>query len=569
MNGKHIQNSTLRRKAILPAVLFAALLLATFSCKEEESVIPTNLPPQVELTGAYDITRHEATVSGSVTPVGSGHICFISLRYGVTDSLEHELSFKPTEQTITARLTGLQTETTYRCVLETGNEYSTITSDTLRFTTTPGIPPILSPLRIAGRGPYRIALQSLINDDGGLPITETGFYYWPEGREDEKKRQKLSSPQTDSPTEIQDIIRLLKKDCPYQAQAYAINKAGEATSQPFAFTVNDSLTLTEAGTLADQLTTEEQDSIPSLTLKGPINGSDTYVLHMMTGSENGTDDFGHLAYLDLTETDIRMGGVYPNSWLVQDDCIDGRLFYHSRWLEVLKLPATLKYFSFQSIDWCTNLRHITFPRDMEEYYYYPLTVRQGTINIESFDIPDDAPYFCTYNGALYNRAENKLVWYPPCRDTARAESFLPGVSVTSGMAFMDSQLKYLELPKGIRTLKDQSNVIMEKLEYLSMPDSISYISWRFNSGLFPNLKTLYWGKGATRISNVLDFYFPETLRQIYVPQSTPPDLTENNGGGISEIKDSCILYVPIGATAAYREAEQWKEFTHIVEMKFE
>ena len=102
-----------------------------------------------------------------------------------------------------------------------------------------------------------------------------------------------------------------------------------------------------------------------------------------------------------------------------------------------------------------------------------------------------------------------------------------------------------------------------------MPDSISYISWRFNSRLFPNLKTLYWGKGATRISNVLDFYFPETLRQVYVPQSTPPDLTENNGGGISEIKDSCILYVPIGATAAYREAEQWKEFTHIVEMKFE
>lgn len=555
-------------KTILAPILLVTFLLATFSCKEEESAIPTNLPPQVELTGAYNITRNEATVSGSVTPVGSGHICFISLRYGVTDSLEHELSFKTSERSINARLTGLQTETTYRCVLETGNEYSTITSDTLRFTTTQGISPILSPLSIAGRGPYRIALQSLITDDGGLPITETGFYYWPEGREEEKKKQKFSSPQTDSPTEIQDIIRLLKKDCPYQAQAYATNKAGEATSQPFAFTVNDSLTLTEAGTLADHLTTEEQDSITSLTLKGPINGSDTYVLHLMTGSENGTDDFGNLTYLDLTETDIRMGGVYPNSWTIQNNYIDGRLFYHSRWLEVLKLPATLKYFSFVSIEGCAHLRHITFPRDMESYYYYPLTVRQGTINIESFDIPDDAPYFCTYNGALYNKAENKLVWYPPCRDTARAESFMPGVSVTSGMAFMDSQLKYLELPKGIRTLKDQSNVIMEKLEYLSMPDSISYISWRFNSGLFPNLKTLYWGKGATRIS-ITYFHFPETLRQIYVPQSTPPNLTENYDGGISEIKDSCTLYVPIGATAAYREAEHWKDFTNIVEMEFE
>ena len=120
--------------------------------------MPTNLPPRVALDEAYNITRNEATVSGSVTPVGSGHICFISLRYGVTDSLEHELSFKTNERTITARLTGLQTETTYRCVLETGNEYSTITSDTLRFTTTQGIPPILSPLRIAGRYPNGTAI---------------------------------------------------------------------------------------------------------------------------------------------------------------------------------------------------------------------------------------------------------------------------------------------------------------------------------------------------------------------------------------------------------------------------
>ena len=100
--------------------------------------MPTNLPPRVALDEAYNITRNEATVSGSVTPVGSGHICFISLRYGVTDSLKHELSFKTSERTITTRLTGLQTETTYRCVLETGNEYSTITSDTLRFTTAQG-----------------------------------------------------------------------------------------------------------------------------------------------------------------------------------------------------------------------------------------------------------------------------------------------------------------------------------------------------------------------------------------------------------------------------------------------
>lgn len=133
-----VSKSILSIKAILPPFLLVTFLVTVFSCKEEETVMPTNLPPRVALDEAYNITRNEATVSGSVTPVGSGHICFISLRYGVTDSLEHELSFKTSERTITARLTGLQTETTYRCVLETGNEYSTITSDTLRFTTAQG-----------------------------------------------------------------------------------------------------------------------------------------------------------------------------------------------------------------------------------------------------------------------------------------------------------------------------------------------------------------------------------------------------------------------------------------------
>ena len=84
--------------------------LATFfvACQQDDEVMPQNLPPQVELTRAYDITRHEAIIQGNVTPVGSGHICFITLRYGVTDSLEHEVGFKNTERDITARLTSQQ-----------------------------------------------------------------------------------------------------------------------------------------------------------------------------------------------------------------------------------------------------------------------------------------------------------------------------------------------------------------------------------------------------------------------------------------------------------------------------
>ena len=148
------------------------------ACQQEDEMLSQNLPPQVELTRAYDITRHEATIQGNVTPTGSGHICFVTLRYGVTDSLEYEIGFKNTQRDIIAHLTNLQTATTYRCVLETGNEYSTISSDTLTFTTAQGNTPLLSAITSYAHGPHRIGLQSHITDNGGYPITETGFYYW-------------------------------------------------------------------------------------------------------------------------------------------------------------------------------------------------------------------------------------------------------------------------------------------------------------------------------------------------------------------------------------------------------
>ena len=79
-----VSKSILSIKAILPPFLLVTFLVTVFSCKEEETVMPTNLPPRVALDEAYNITRNEATVSGSVTPVGSGHIC--SMRDSRQDS---------------------------------------------------------------------------------------------------------------------------------------------------------------------------------------------------------------------------------------------------------------------------------------------------------------------------------------------------------------------------------------------------------------------------------------------------------------------------------------------------
>lgn len=546
--------------------------LATFfvACQQDDEVMPQNLPPQVELTRAYDITRHEAIIQGNVTPVGSGHICFVTLRYGVTDSLEHEVGFKNTERDITARLTNLQTATTYRCVLETGNEYSTISSDTLTFTTAQGGTPILSAITSYGRGPHRIGLQSSITDDGGLPILETGFYYWIA----EGEKTKVTVAHHPDSLNMQRLIRLLEKDTPYQAQAYATNQLGEGVGPTFDFSVNDSLTLTMAGTLSEWLTLEEQHYMNSLTLSGPINSSDIYLIHCMAGGQYESNGLGRLAYLDLTEAHVRKGGTCPWGWNIGNDLAEGYIFQDCDQFVELRLPATLKYVQSYMFADCSNLQRLTFPRDMMVFEHNTNVFSEEVPNfskLERFSISDDAPNFRVHNGALYNKSRTKLVWYPPMRDTARAYDFPSNLQEIGGGAFMGTKLKYLELPKEVHTLNNLMTVIYQNLEYLALPDSITSMTCSFTDMHTPNLITLYWGKGAKSIyEHLYTFSFPPTtLRNLYVPQSTPPSLSAPEyRGGISEIKDQCTLYVPIGASAAYRTDKEWGKFTHIVEVEF-
>ncbi len=536
------------------------------ACQQEDEMLSQNLPPKVELTRAYDITRHEATIQGSVTPVGSGHISFITLRYGVTDSLENEIGFKSTERDIIAHLTNLQPATAYRCVLETGNEYSTISSDTLTFTTAQGNTPLLSAITSYEHGPHRIGLQSSITDDGGLPILETGFYYWTT----EGEKTKVTVAHHPDSLNMQGLIRLLEKDTPYQAQAYATNQLGEGVSSTFDFSVNDSLTLTMAGTLSEWLTLEEQHFINSLTLSGPINGSDIYLIHCMAGGKHKSNDYGRLAHLDLTETHLRAGGYYPSEWNIRNNSADGPIFQDCAQFVELKLPATLKYVQSYMFTDCSNLQHLTFPRDMKTFEHFTGNEGVGDFpKLERFSIPDDASNFRVHNGALYNKSGSTLRWYPPMSDTARADNFLPTLRKVAGGAFMGTELRYLELPKDVHTLGEFGNLIFINLEYLAFPDSITSITWDPHDVHTPNLITLYWGKGARSIDEGIYFSFPPTLRHLYVPQSTPPSLSGSGYyGGISKIKNKCTLYVPVGASTAYRADEEWGKFTNIVEMEF-
>ena len=76
------------------------------------------------------------------------------------------------------------------------------------------------------------------------------------------------------------------------------------------------VTLTEAGTLPDEIASDQKYSITSLKVSGPINGTDVRYLREMAGAVaykgEGTD--GKLVNLDLTGANIVEGGDYYYSF---------------------------------------------------------------------------------------------------------------------------------------------------------------------------------------------------------------------------------------------------------------
>ena len=122
-----------------------------------------------------------------------------------------------------------------------------------------------------------------------------------------------------------------------------------------------SVTLTEPGTLSTQLTTAERQSLTSLQIAGPLNGTDMLLLRTMAGA-NGTA--GHLSDLDLSQASMVKGGdcysagkEQQNAY-TQDNALSTRLFYGCGSLRRVVIPNTVRRVSNDAFSACPALEEI-------------------------------------------------------------------------------------------------------------------------------------------------------------------------------------------------------------------
>ena len=126
--------------------------------------------------------------------------------------------------------------------------------------------------------------------------------------------------------------------------------------------------LTVAGTLADSISADKKLNYDSLTVSGPLNGSDIRLIREMAGRDaKGQPTDGRLRVLDLSGATIVAGG---EAYLTEkgaplttaDDALSRRMFYGCSLVE-FRAPRSLRSFGNGALALCTRLDSVWLTPD--------------------------------------------------------------------------------------------------------------------------------------------------------------------------------------------------------------
>lgn len=135
-----------------------------------------------------------------------------------------------------------------------------------------------------------------------------------------------------------------------------------------------SVTLTEAGTLSNQIAATEKLIITDLTISGPINTADILFIRQMAGANNGDNEPinpGKLQRLNLHAASFKKSsGAYVfikkglsnvGYGISEDNLVDHYMFHGCDQLVEVKLPATTQKINNNAFNSCSKLTTCAIP----------------------------------------------------------------------------------------------------------------------------------------------------------------------------------------------------------------
>lgn len=182
----------------------------------------------------------------------------------------------------------------------------------------------------------------------------------------------------------------------------------------------------KAGSFPDYISDSEKYNIDSLTISGPLNGTDIgWICDMAGSSVQGRETKGSLRYIDTTNNQVVAGdSSYFNgtngalvhvTYYTANDTIGPCMFTKCKKLEHILLPNTAKSTSNRSFESCNNLKSVVIPNSFEtiEWYSFQSYLESLYISNSLSLIEEKAFYYCRKLNDIYifttKRPEEKTV----------------------------------------------------------------------------------------------------------------------------------------------------------------
>lgn len=538
-------------------ILIISVLTALASCSDDSA--PNNQVPTLQALEATEVAYNEATIHGQITTNPNNAMPHLRFVYGETAAMERGESTRSEELTpvngkVSLRLTGLSSGTSYSYLLLADNGRVQQQSNIASFSTLTKERPTMGNATILAQGPTSLIIGFYVTEDGGEPLLECGCTLKAAHSEGE---QRITATSTlDAGILIKVYARDLTPTETYTITPYARNKVGESTGESITVTLGNTIITDEPGNLSDLLD-DRLGSMESITISGPLNGTDIRALRSLAGRDyNGNATSTQIEAIDLTDATIVSGGEsFSPSCFTMENTISQGMFANLSKLKSIKLPNAVTTIERDALKDCSELTELMLPAMVES-----VLPSDGCTALRAINISAANEHFSCEDGILYDASKTSLLWLPLARTGSLT---IPSTVKTIGSyAFKGSSIEQLTLPASVTSI-GQAAFADSKITTLRLPDGLETVSSSLLQGC-TRLKTLYLGSKTELLGNYVFAGCP--LADIYISATIPPVCSSNtftsNG---KDIRNSCTLHVPSSSFNTYINHSYWSKFTNILE----
>ena len=208
---------------------------------------------------------------------------------------------------------------------------------------------------------------------------------------------------------------------------------------------------------------------------------------------------------------------------------------------------------------CPNLNTVILSKAIDKVEPFAFTDNTGNTIISFINVTDDNEYFRSEDGILFSKDMTKLVRYPEGKEGS-TYNIPETVTRIADNAFLKcTALSSITVPADATSIDNGAFNGCSSITSISLPDMVTSIGEETFASC-SRLRIVELGRSVTSIGTDA-FKDCTKMRQIKCYSQEPPMCEE---GALSELDTwDCTLFVPEGAEALYKAADQWKEFFFI------